>query len=249
MHDHSAKFSDLREFPGWDKSADFIKNIIAEHGMKVIADVGGGRLPRIGIDFLRTNGLKYHLVDISADELSMADPAYHKIVMDVACGDSEFEKLNLTPEFDLVFSHMLLEHLRDPMQAHRNFYRMLKPGGYSVHMFPSKNNLPLLVNGLIPEAVSSTILKVLQPNRQHANDEGKFEAYYRHCGAPTETLRKTYEQIGFEVVRHTSYIGHEYYKRIPGLRQLERAMRGILSKAQLPIISANLLILRKPNIH
>jgi hypothetical protein len=121
----------------------------------------------------------------------------------------------------------------------------LRPGGLSIHMFPSRNNLPLLVNGMIPEKLSSSLLKVLQPHRSTHGEEAKFEAYYKYCGAPSQELSRAYENIGFEVVEHSGFVGHEYYKRIPPLAMAERGLRHVLIKARLPVISANLLILRK----
>jgi SAM-dependent methyltransferase len=237
---------DLELFPGWDRAGNFIKDIILKNNFNVIGDVGGGRLPRIELPFLKKHKLSYYLFDISDDELQRADKAYHKIRMDVACSDADFEKTVVPRSFDLIYSHMLLEHLEDPLQAHRNFFKMLRPGGLSVHMFPSRNNLPLFLNGLIPERMSKLILKILQPHRDTDGQEGKFHAYYKYCGAPCEKLRRTYEAIGFEVVQHTSYAGHEYYKRVPFFTNVERALRKVIIKAKLPIITANLLVLKKP---
>jgi hypothetical protein len=109
--------------------------------------------------------------------------------------------------------------------------------------------LPLYLNSLIPEGLSRSILKLLQPHRNTAGQEGKFEAYYRYCGAPSKALQNAYQSIGYEVVQHTSYVGHDYYKRIPILRNAEKVMRKVIVNAELPIISTNLLILRKPRAH
>jgi SAM-dependent methyltransferase len=239
-------FAVLEEFPGWERVGGFIKSIILRNNAKMVADIGGGRLPRIDLDFVRKNSIEYHLFDISEKELAMADAGYRKVVMDVGASDADFAKANAPTGFDLVFSHMLLEHLQDPLQAHRNFHKMLRPGGLSVHLFPSRNNLPLAINSVIPEKLSYRILKLVQPHRDTVGDEGKFEAYYRMCGAPSDNLRRAYESIGFEVVRHTGYVGHEYYKRIKPLAALENLARAKIARIGLPLISANLLILRKP---
>ena len=44
--------------------------------------------------------------------------------------------------FDVVLSTSVLEHVRDKMAAFREFHRVLKPGGLSMHLFPSKWYLP-----------------------------------------------------------------------------------------------------------
>ncbi len=240
------RYAQLQDFPGWEKVGDFIKNLITQTNAKAVGDVGGGRLPRIGLDFVRQHGLTYYLFDISEAELAQADGGYQKIEMDVCCNAERFAKTKAPKNLDLIFSHMLLEHLPDPMQAHRNFFKMLRPGGLSVHLYPSKNNFPLFVNGLIPEKVSYAILKKLQPHRDTSGQEGKFEAYYHFCGTPSPKLRAAYDGLGFEVLQHTSYVGHEYYRRIPPLAAIEKRLRPLLVKMEAPLISANLLILRKP---
>jgi SAM-dependent methyltransferase len=240
------RLAELDAFAGWNKVGGFIKSLILAQGAKAVGDVGGGRLPRIDLDFVRQHGLRYTLFDISAAELAQADAGYQTCVLDVCCDDKALELSKVPRNLDLVFSHMLLEHLPDPLQAHRNFFQMLRPGGLSVHLFASNSNFPLFVNGYIPEWLSHAILKLLQPHRDTSGEEGKFEALYRMCGAPTSAMREAYEATGFEVVQHTSYVGHEYYKRIKPLAAIERALRPMIVKMDLPMVSANLLILRKP---
>jgi SAM-dependent methyltransferase len=240
------RLAELDDFPGWNKVGGFIKSLILAQGAKAIGDVGGGRLPRIDLDFVAKNALTYNLFDISSDELAQADDGYRKIVMDVCCDDRSFAESHAPQNLDLIFSHMLLEHLPDPLQAHRNFFKMLRPGGLSVHLFASKSNFPLFVNGFIPELLWHAILKLLQPHRDTSGEEGKFEALYRMCGAPTGATRRAYQAVGFEVVQHTSYVGHEYYKRIKPLAAVERALRPVIVKMDLPMVSANLLILQRP---
>ena len=131
--DSLGRIEELDKFPGFARVGDFIKSIIIESNSKAIGDVGGGRLPAIDLNFVRKHGLTYHLFDIAADELARADSGYEKIQIDVTCSDAEFASVKRPGNFDLIFSHMVLELLQDPLQAHRNFFKMLRPGGLSVH--------------------------------------------------------------------------------------------------------------------
>ncbi len=46
-------------------------------------------------------------------------------------------------EFDLVVSTSVMEHVQNKLEAFCEIKRILKPGGYAVHAFPSKFFLPL----------------------------------------------------------------------------------------------------------
>jgi SAM-dependent methyltransferase len=46
-------------------------------------------------------------------------------------------------EFDLVVSTSVMEHVQNKQEAFREIHRVLKSGGYAVHVFPSKYFLPL----------------------------------------------------------------------------------------------------------
>jgi SAM-dependent methyltransferase len=181
------------------------------------------------------------VIDKSATELEKANPRYRKIEADAAGDNEQFRRCTGDRQFDLILTHMLLEHIEDPLQAHRNFYGALKPGGRCVHIYPSPNNLPLALNRFLPEALSARLLGFAQPDRELA----KFRAYYRLCGAPSAALCALFEEIGYSIHRHTGYIGHNYYERFKAAAWLEIRMRKMAHRLRLPLTSGCLLVLDK----
>ena len=149
----------IDNFPSYEKAAPYLRQIITEHNYKLIADIGGGANPMLGHEFILANGIQYCLIDKSTSELKRADPIYDKIEADAASSNDVFQKQIAGRKFDLIFSHMLLEHIEDPLQAHRNFFNALNPGGRCVHIYPSPNNLPLALNRLLPEAITTVVRK------------------------------------------------------------------------------------------
>jgi SAM-dependent methyltransferase len=233
----------IENFPAHEKAAAFLKEIILGQNCKRIADIGGGAYPLLDDDFIAKSGIQYFLVDKSPSELGKANPLYNKIEADA--GSDTFRRQIGDRQFDLIFSYMLLEHIANPLQAHRNFHAALKPGGRCVHFYTSPNNLPLAVNRLLPESISAGLLKIAQPNRNAERSRPKFKAYYRMCGAPRAALTAQLEEIGYTVIRHTGYIGHTYYERFGLAAALERRVRRIAHKFRLPLITGCLLVLRK----
>ena len=236
----------IDNFPSYERAGPYLRKIITEHNYKLVADIGGGANPMLDKEFILQYGIRYFLIDSSSLELEKANPLYDKIEVDAASSNDAFQKQIGGRKFDLIFSHMFLEHIEDPMQAHRNFFSALNPGGRCVHIYPSPNNLPLALNRLLPEAISQRLVKVAQPARDLAGSQRKFKAYYRICGAPNRALSATLEEIGFTVERHTGYIGHTYYERFKPLALLERQLRKIAHKFQLPLTAGCLLVLEKP---
>ena len=235
----------IDNFPSFEKAGPYLKEMILEHHYKCVADIGGGANPMLDDQFIATNDIQYFLIDRSISELGKAGALNNKIQADATSGADLFQQQIGGRKFDLIFSHMLLEHIENPMQAHRNFYSALKPGGRCVHFYPSPNNLPLTLNRLLPEAISVYLVKIAQPTRDLAGSQRKFKAYYRMCGAPNAALSAAFEAIGYTVVRHTGFIGHTYYARCKPAAMLERIMRRIIHKCQLPLTSGCLLVLEK----
>ena len=235
----------ITNFPAFEKAGAYLKEMILEHRYKSIADVGGGANPMLDDEFIANNDIQYFLIDNSAAELGKAHPLYGKIEADANSSSEIFQKQIAGRKFDLIFSHMFLEHIENPMQAHRNFYSALNPGGRCVHIYPSPNNLPLTLNRLLPETISVFLVRIAQPARKLEGSQRKFKAYYRMCGAPNSALSAAFEEMGYTVKRHTGYIGHTYYERFKPAAMLEKQMRTIVHKFQLPLISGCLLVLEK----
>jgi SAM-dependent methyltransferase len=235
----------IQNFPGWQKARPFLEDEIRRRGLSRILDIGGGANPQLSETFVREQGIAYTLLDISQEELDKAPGYCRKIQVDLAAPAREFVSKVGENQFDLVFSSMLLEHVREPLAAHRNIYSALRPGGLAIHFFPSAANLPLAINRVLPESVTHRLVRIAQPRRDLNGHQVKFPAYYRMCGSPSPQLQTQFRQMGYKVLRHTGYIGHGYYKRFPLLRDAERALRPILVKLGVPMTGAVLLILQK----
>ncbi len=232
-------------FPGFGRFSPFLKREIATHNLKEVADAGGGANPVIDSSFIFANGLRYTVLDISQSELDKAPDVYDKVRVDIGAPLEEFCACTGKERFDLVFSHMFLEHVKDPVRVHQNLAAALKPGGLAIHCFPSPRNLPMAINRLLPDRITHRLLRIAQPHRDLDGHDRKFPAFYAMCGGPSRALHVKFRRLGVDVVRHTGFIGHEYYHRIAVARHAEHAVRAILLKARIPMLSFCLLILRK----
>ncbi|MGN6517679.1 MAG: class I SAM-dependent methyltransferase [Rhizomicrobium sp.] len=233
-------------YPGFGKVSHYMQTEIVRRGAHAVADIGGGANPVLPREFIEQQNVDYAVIDISADELAKAPAAYKKFCVDIAARAEIFDEALDGKRFDLIFSHMVLEHVRDAKAAHRNILNALRPGGVAIHMFPTANNIPLFLNRLLPEWLTHAAVRIMQPDRDVEGHQVKFPAYYRLCNAPSSRTKRKFAALGFEVERHSGYIGHSYYAVLPLLRRAEMAMRPILANAGIPMTSTALLILRKP---
>jgi hypothetical protein len=233
-------------FPGFLGMRPFVKELALHHRFKSVVDIGGGANPKLDEPFVREHNIDYYLLDISKSELDKASSFYNKICVDICAPVEVFHSAIGDRRFDFFCSHMLLEHIKAPHLAHCNIFAALLPGGLSLHLYPSPNNIPLFINKITPEWLSSWMLNMVQPHRANVGKFGKFPAYYRLGGKSAQFIRSYFGKIGYEVVCHTGFVGHDYYRRIPVLREIERMMRGPLTSAGIRWTSFELLLLRKP---
>jgi SAM-dependent methyltransferase len=235
----------IGNFPGWEKATALLKKAILENGFKTVADIGGGANPLLDGEFIREQDIDYTLLDISQVELDKAPDYYRKVRVNMMASPDEFRVNAGENRFDLIFSHMFLEHVSNPRLTHGNIHTALKPGGLAIHFYPTPTNLPLAVNWLLPEWLTSALVSVAQPTRDRKGNQVKFPAFYAMCGPPTKALHAKFRELGFDVIQHTGYIGHEYYIRFPIVRDIEQSLRPVLLKARIPLTSDALLILQK----
>lgn len=170
-----------------------------------VCELGGGARPALDVDFLNRYGLACLVVDVSERELQKAPPGYATLVGDVS--SEEFATGKHDASYDLVFSRVLAEHVRDARRFHENARRLLRPGGVAMHFFPTLWWPPFLVNRVLPESVSERLLLRVQPWRQRSGKSGKFPAFYHWCYGPTPSQVQRLASAGFSVEHCVAYFG------------------------------------------
>lgn len=126
-----------------------VEKYMNARGNQVIVDVGGGRSCRFAAR--RDPSLQNRIVcvDVSGDEMQFNRDVDEKRVCDIM-QDLPFEAESV----DLLVSRSVLEHLEQQDRFLANSYRVLKPGGVCVHLFPSKYALFALINQMLPAKIS-----------------------------------------------------------------------------------------------
>lgn len=237
-------YKSLNEFPGWDQAPGFLSDLIMRYKSREILEVGSGANPTLALDFIEANQIAYTTSDIDAIELQKADSRLKTLHFDF-CDKNLPSHLNHA--YDFIFSRMVNEHIQDGKQYYENIYSMLREGGVTCHCFSTLYALPFLVNRLIPESLSTALLRVFAPRDEHSH--GKFKAYYSWSRGPSRQMIRRFNEIGFDVIEYAGFFGHEYYqKRLRPLHALEQAKSNfLLSHFQNPHLTAYAyIILQKP---
>jgi SAM-dependent methyltransferase len=226
----------------WEAYDNLVVDLARREGANAVAELGGGANPMVADPDTWGFAQERVVLDISADELAKADGEVQTRVADLC--KPVAEGLNA---YDLVFSKMLCEHLPDARTFHENCFKILRPGGLAVHFFPTLYTVPFVINRLIPENLTRSMLRMVQPARFTNTKHQKFPAYYRWCTGPTRRAQRRYETVGFKVEAWNSSFGHLYYDKIPLLNVAERAKTRFLLEHPVPLLTSfATVVLRKP---
>ncbi len=226
----------------WQAYDDLLVDLAKRESVSCVAELGGGANPMVADTDRWGFAQERVVVDISATELEKADGDVKTRVADLCKPIEDGHEA-----YDLVFSKMLCEHLPDARAFHENCFKILRPGGLSVHFFPTLFALPFVINRLVPENLTRSMLRRVQPVRFTDPKLQKFPAYYRWCTGPTERAIKRYESVGFKVEAWNAAFGHLYYEKIPGLNVAERAKTRYLLDHPVPALTSfATVVLRKP---
>ena len=221
-------------FEGWHGAPAAIEALIARFGTRDVLEIGAGAHPTLSVAEVRALGVRYTVNDISGEELEAVDPAYMRLCHDFS---GAAPPVRLLAAFDLVFSRMVNEHVRDGERYYRNIAAILKPGGITTHWFSTLYALPFLGNRLLPESLADRVLHALAPRDRSGH--GKFKAYYSWGRGPTRRMIMGFESLGFEVLEYTGYFGHTYYRRrLPPLDFLERKKADWLARHPNPFLTS-----------
>jgi SAM-dependent methyltransferase len=228
-------FHDVSEFQGrYDKFPKFIQGVIESSQARSVCEIGAGAHPALTKEFVEHHHIDYTALDAEASELSKASYQPKLVVWDI-CKAGELP----ANSFDLVFSRMSFEHFSDSAGAHRNIWKMLKPGGVAVHCFPTLYTLPFVVNWLIPERLSRFLLQLVTPRTDYYHHD-KFPARYDLCRGPRPSQIKKLEALGFEVLEYRGYFGHRYYLngKLKFLHRVEERKTRMLLKSPNPLFTS-----------
>lgn len=223
----------------WSGHEERVRRLIEEHRPARVCEIGGGRSPLFSPHEVTRLGVsEYTILDISADELALAPPGYETV-----CGDICDPALARPgARFDLMFSQMVAEHVSDGDRMHRNVLALLAPGGVAFHFMPTLHYPVFAANRLLPQGLSNWALR-----RFADRPFPKFPARYSKCYGPTPAMYAYLEGIGYEVVEYRPFYGSIYFDRLPGIRNVERALSRLAARRRTPrFTSFAYLVLRKP---
>jgi SAM-dependent methyltransferase len=156
----------------------------------IVIDFGGGKHCLFAGDLNGERNTTVIAVDISASELSHNQDVNGKVVADFTQG-LPFRNGTV----DLIASSSVLEHLEDVRGFVVRAREVLKPGGYCVHLFPSKFAPFALINQLLPKAVSRRLVHFILP---HSKGICGFPAVYNLCY--DSAIRSLLLENGFELL-------------------------------------------------
>jgi SAM-dependent methyltransferase len=191
-----------------------------------VLEIGGGRSPFLTLDEAAEHDFEYTVNDIEEAELARAPAGFRTLCFDVARA--------LPPEipagtFDVIFSRMVFEHVRDGRTAWRNLCHLLAPGGVGFAYVPTLYSPPFLVNALLPNFASAPILRLINADRNH-DKEPKFPAYYDMCRASQSSLEPKLREAGFSEVHVVPFFGTPYFPVVPGLNRIARAFDRLVDR-------------------
>jgi ubiquinone/menaquinone biosynthesis C-methylase UbiE len=220
------------------------KNVAAEYpavvggfakGGRVIVDVGGGARCAFASE---CSGSHIIAVDISASELEKNRDVSDRMVADVTREIPVPDNSS-----DIVSSRFVLEHLRGVDRFAREAYRVLKPGGVFITLFPNKYAPFSLINRLLPVSVARRVAYAL---KEQAAEFGIFPAYYEHCSPGA--FRRVLESQGFTSVDvRVAYSQSSYFSFFLPLGLTFLLYEWMISRLNLVGLSAHVLVCaRKP---
>ncbi len=192
-----------------------------------VLEIGGGRWPLFSIEEVTQAGFSYVVNDISESELALAPPYYEKACFDISKPLGEEHKA-LLGTVDLMFSQMVFEHVSDATRAYQNIHDILAPGGICLNFHPVLYSIPFVVNWLMPEVISSQILRFFFPNRR-PDEVPKHPARYDLC-VIRKSIRNRLSAIGYRHVSQVPFWYHDYFMNIPGVFQLDRAAASLADR-------------------
>src|SRR5579859_488847 len=168
----------------------------------VIVDVGGGKRCTFAPLIDKGTCARIIAVDVSEEELRHNTDVDDKRVADAAQGLPFADA-----EVDLIASRLVLEHVADVEAFVAHSARVLRKGGYSIHLMPGRFALFAIAARILPFNFAKSVVHVLRPQTVGVIE---FPVFYDKCYYTA--LHETFTRQGYEKVRVLPfYYSSDYY--------------------------------------
>jgi ubiquinone/menaquinone biosynthesis C-methylase UbiE len=200
---------------------------------QLVIDIGGGKTCPFAGAATGTARPRIVAVDISGAELLQNQDVSLKVVGDL------MGRMPLGNEVaDLIVSRSVLEHLKDVNSFVSECFRVLKRGGYTIHLFPSKFAPFAVLNQLLPNAVSKRLLHFFFPSSKGICG---FPAYYDRCYF--SGMKSLLKRNGFRVVSmEVNFSQSTYYSFFAPFYLLSTLYEVVIHKVGIKNLSAFVLV-------
>ena len=213
-----------------------VATLMSAPGVALVVDVGAGRVCPYAHH--RTGGNpRIVAVDVTADAMRENEDADEKRVADAMQG-LPF----VAGEADIVTSRSVLEHVIDVERFVVEAARILRPGGYSVHLVSCRYAWFAILNRMLGERLSKRLLYALHPESRAS---GGLTAPYDRCYP--SALTRLHRDHGYGRVVVTPGYGTNYTYFFAPLFLLTSVYEIAVKALRLRNLAANfVLVARKP---
>ena len=197
----------------------------------VVVDVGGGR--RCVYHHALRPTIRLIAVDVSSSELALNPHADEKVVADIS------RELPLQPgSADLVVSRAVLEHVSDVSAAARHMAAVLKPGGWTLHLFPGRYSLFGIAARLLP---FKPLLRALHAVMPQTIDQVEFDVHYDR-GTPDQ-IERVFRESGFtDVSTQVTWAQPEYFEPLFPLFVIYSVYEALVRKLRLRSLASYIVV-------
>lgn len=212
--------------------------VVSEYANKkagrIIVDIGGGRYTPFAKYLSPAKKHKLIVIDSLEKELRNNVDADQIIVADIN------KQLLLKPNStDLIVSRYVLEHLDNLPSFLSHSQKILKDGGYSIHLFSGKFALFAIINQLLPDKLSNILLNHLIPGSKNIRG---FHTSYNQCYY--QAMMNNFQSHGFKIERVViNYYQSRYFSFLLPLYLISVVYELIIHTLGLKNLCAYLLII------
>ncbi len=216
---------------------------VLDGGAKRVCDVGGGAKPILPLRRIDACGLDYVVLDESLEQLERAPEGYERYEASILDEVAVARLVADRGPFDAVISRWTAEHIPDGKGFHERIFEMLRPGGTTVHLFPTLYSVPFVINRVLSPKPSAAVLFRTSPARK-----AKFRPYYSWCRGPSAGQIRRLQEIGYSVESYTGFFGHSFYSPLGPLHDAhQRIAEALVRHPVAAMTSFALVVLRRPD--